>query len=368
MPANIIPKMNSNYNKIHKNFKLNGTALDTKLLIKEIAILLKAEETYKNDIGSFLKNWLDEKEYVIVNTSGSTGAPKQIKLSKQAMVHSAIATGFFFNLNPGDKALHCLPSNFIAGKMMLVRAMILGLELDIVEPKSQLNFNSHKHYDFCAMLPMQLEKSLNTCSNIKTIIVGGAPVSENLKSEIAKRSISVYETYGMTETITHIAVKKLNSICHEDRYSKRHKTPLFNILPNIKISQDERNCLVIDAPRLTQNRIVTNDIVKLHSTTKFEWLGRYDNIINSGGLKISPEHIEQKLAAQIQQRFFVASEPDSVLGERLILVIEGNTSLELEKLTKLSKLEMPKAIYVIPKFIETSSGKLQRQKTLGLLK
>src|SRR5690606_9833108 len=165
--------------------------------------------------------------------------PKTIQVKKQAMVNSAIATGDFFNLTPGNKALHCLPSNYISGKMMLIRAMILGLELDIINPTSNPYFNHSRHYDFCAMTPMQLRNTLDRTYNIKTIIVGGAKVTNSLKEAISEHPAHIFETYGMTETVSHLALKKLNNFGEQELDKKQH----FTILPSIKISQDNRKCL-----------------------------------------------------------------------------------------------------------------------------
>jgi len=140
-------------------------------------------------------------------------------------------------------------------------------------------------------------------------------------------------------------------------------------LPNISISQDQRNCLVIDAPKRSKNKIITNDIVKLLSETTFEYLGRYDNIINSGGIKLCPEHIETKLQNNIMQRFFIASEKDDVLGEQLILVVEGSSNIiDASVFSDLEKFERPKAIYGVNRFVETTSGKIRRKETLKILK
>jgi len=355
-----------NYKSVHNQFKLNGQHYNFNTL-KELANgFVNEDEAYKNEIGLFLLEWLDDSDAVTVKTSGSTGKPKSIALRKQAMVNSAIATGDFFCLKPGDTAILCLPISYIAGKMMLVRAMILGLDLDVISPNSNpLQFVT-KYYDFAAMVPMQLSNSIDKLNSLGILIIGGAKVSENIIDKFQNCSTQIYETYGMTETITHIAVKKLNN--HSSVISSAIERTYFKTLPNIAISQDDRDCLVIQAPKLSHDKIVTNDVVKLHSVSEFEWLGRYDNVINSGGLKLFPEQIEQKLASQINQRFIIGSEPDLVLGDRLILVLEGNNLIDLQKLTKLSKLELPKKTYTIPKFIETSSGKVQRQKTLALLK
>ncbi len=355
--------MTPTYNKIHNRFKLNGEHY-TKNELKEAAYsFIKEGLPYEQAVGDFLLDWLDDNDFIKVKTSGSTGAPKTIKLKKQHMVNSAIATGDFFNITIGHKALLCLPVSYIAGKMMLVRALILGLELDLVEPTSNplQNIPRNIKYDFCAMIPLQLENSINLLSKIKKVIIGGAPVSQQLKEKIANCSTNVFETYGMTETTSHIAVKPING---------KDKSDYFTVLPNVNISQDERGCLVISAPKVSNKTLVTNDVVKLHGNLQFEWLGRFDYVINSGGIKIHPEQVEKKLASVINQRFFITSLPDNVLGERVVLVVEGNHSIVtdiknlIQQQTNLTKYETPKEFLVIEKFTETHTGKINRQITL----
>ncbi len=352
--------MTPTFDKIHLKFKLNNTCYNHDELKEVSYSLIKEGEAYEKIIGNFLLDWLDEKDFLYVKTSGSTGNPKLIKVSKQAMVNSAIATGNRFKLSPGDTALHCLPTNFIAGKMMLVRAMILGLELDIVEPSTLPAYDDEKPYKFCAMVPMQVQKSLKRLQNINTLIVGGAAVSKSLLKDIEPLKTKVFATYGMAETLSHIAIKPLNNYKGEAH---------FKLLKDVKISQDDRDCLVVEAPKLTDKTIVTNDIVKLYSKTEFEVIGRYDNMINSGGVKLFPEQIEAKLDGKISQRFFVASQPDDTLGERVVLVLEGQ-STELDKaiFSDLEKYEVPKQILFVEQFAETSSKKIQRAKTIEQIK
>jgi O-succinylbenzoic acid--CoA ligase len=351
------------YNKIHNRFKFNGLNF-TYDDLKEVAYcLIKEGEAYEKVTGNFLIDWLNNNDYLYVNTSGSTGQPKAIKLKKQAMVNSAIATGDFFGLEPGNTAIDCLPSHYIAGKMMLVRAMILGLEIDCVEPSAHPIFDYEKHYDFCAMIPLQLKHTIDYTQNIDTIIVGGSKVTKPLLERIKGCPSKFYETYGMTETVTHVAVRQL-----ESKVSKGDA--LFRALPNVSFSQDERNCLIINASRLVKEAVVTNDIVDLKSKTSFKLLGRYDNVINSGGVKLFPEQIEDKLQPVIDERFIVAGEEDATLGEKLILIVENSRDTvesiqnRIKHLKDLTKFEVPKKIYIIDKFAETVNGKIKRNKTI----
>ena len=350
-----------NFN-FHSSFQLNGHSFSS------VSEILSYAKHLQPNTHTFLEQWFDTNDYVEVQTSGSTGVPKKIRLQKEHMKNSAKATGSFFELVEGTKALLCLSTDYIAGKMMLVRALTLGWHLDIVEPVSNPLEGIDAVYDFCAMVPMQLANSLNDLTKVKTLIVGGGAVSTTLQEKIKNISTSVYATYGMTETITHIALKKLNNFDVIENYM---------VLPHVKISVDSRGCLVIDAPKVSNEKIITNDVVKIISETEFEWLGRYDHIVNSGGVKLIPEQIEQKLSEIINERFFVIGIPDVVLGEKLILVIERNvTSSAVEKsailnevknLKTLTKYEVPKEIYFLPKFVETETKKIQRRKTLDLV-
>jgi O-succinylbenzoic acid--CoA ligase len=355
----MIPK----YNKIHNRFKFNGLHFNHEDL-KEVAYsLIKEGEAYEKVTGNFLIDWLNNNDYLNVNTSGSTGQPKTIKLLKQAMVNSAIATGDFFGLEPGDTAIDCLPSYYIAGKMMLVRAMILGLEIDCVEPSAHPIFDYEKKYDFCAMIPLQLNHTINDTENIKTIIVGGSKVTKPLLEKIERSNSRFYETYGMTETVTHVAVRQL-----ESKVGKRDSS--FKALPNVTFKKDERDCLIISASKLVNEDLRTNDSIDLISETRFNLLGRFDNVVNSGGVKLFPEQIEEKLQPVIDERFIIAGEEDHTLGEKLILIVENprdsaeSIGNRIKYLKGLTKFEVPKEIYTIDKFKETVNGKIQRKETI----
>jgi len=345
--------MNSpTYENVHNLFKLNGFHLDRDDLCRVAYSFIKEGEDFEKPVGDFLLDWFDSKNFIEMETSGTTGVPKTISVSKQAMVDSALATGDFFELQPGNKALQCLPVKYVAGKMMLVRAMILGLDLEFVAPSSHPLHNNENDFDFVAMVPLQAQNSLSELKKVKKMIVGGAAVNKTLEKQLLKLPTEVYETYGMTETITHIAARKLGE-------------KAFTVLPHVTISYDDRNCLVIHAPRISPEVIMTNDIVELVNENQFIFLGRMDNVINSGGIKLIPEQIEEKLASKIQQRFFIASKHDNELGEKVMLVIEGEKyELDNSIFDSLDKYEKPKELVFIPKFKETPTGKILRKETM----
>lgn len=345
------------YKNIHNRFKINDFHFDKEALFQLAYSLIKEGQEHEKDLGVFLLDWLDDKETILLTTSGTTGVPKVISVKKESMVHSAIATGNFFNLHPQDKALLCLPARYIAGKMMIVRSMMLGLELDIMVPSSHLDdLLPHKKYDFVAIVPLQAENSLDKLHQFKKIIIGGAKVSDDLALKLKNIKSDIYETYGMTETITHIAAKKIGE-------------EFFNILEHVSISSDDRNCLVIDAPSISDEKVITNDIVEILNEKQFKWIGRYDNVINSGGIKLFPEQIEAKLASKISNRFFVTGQPDNILGSKVVLVLEGEKrEIDSSIFNSLDKFERPKEVLFVSKFIETETKKVNRNQTLKKIK
>lgn len=350
----------------HPEFRLNKQNY-TNAELRQIAYsYIKEGEPFEEKIGIFLLDWLKPIDYMVVHTSGSTGEPKKIKLKKQHMINSAVATAKFFDLPEKTTALLCLPADYIAGKMMLVRAMYLGWHLDLVPPSSSPLDQVFKVYDFSAMTPFQLDNSIARLHLIRKLIIGGGEVSLKIKAMVQDSDAKIFETYGMTETTSHIAARRLNP-------KKKHKqTKPFKLLPSISISQDKRGCLVIKAPNISDEVITTNDVVEILTYKKFNWKGRIDNVINSGGIKLFPEEIERKLARELEHRFFVSSIPDEALGNKLILFVEADFSEEtlnklhdaIQDLDCLDKHEKPKKIYLIEKFEETPNGKIHRENTL----
>lgn len=345
--------INPTYENVHNHFKLNGFHLNREDLCRVAYSFIKEGEDFEKPVGDFLLDWFDSKSYIEMQTSGSTGTPKIIKVDKQAMVNSALATGEFFGLQSGNRALQCLPVKYVAGKMMLIRSIILGLDLDYVAPTSHPMQGLDGKYDFAAMVPMQAQNSLKELRNVKKLIVGGARVSATLENELMKLPTEVYETYGMTETITHIAAKRVGE-------------GVFTVLPHVTISYDNRNCLVIHAPKIiAEDTIVTNDLVELVNENQFKFLGRIDNVINSGGVKIMPEQVEQKLDGKLDRRFFIASKEDKELGEKVVLVVEGeHFAIDTTIFDCLDKYEHPREILFVSKFKETENGKVLRKESL----
>lgn len=346
------------YKTIHPAFRLNGACLGREDLIEVGYSLVKEGEPHERELGDFLLDWLSEQPAIRVKTSGSTGVPADLVLRKEHMSNSALATGNLFQLLPGDSAVLCLPVRFIAGKMMLVRAMVLGLSLDTPPPSSEPLQGLEGPYDFCAMVPQQFLNSLAQLPRVKTLIVGGAPLGEQGIKAARLLPTRVFETFGMTETCSHIAVRRVNPL-----------QPAFHTLPGVTVKEDSRGCLVIHAPEITSAPVVTNDLVRCLSETQFEWLGRLDHVINSGGIKLQPEQIEKKLLKATDHRFFVIGMPDTVLGQKLVMIVEGHPEPEalmqhIRSLPSLSAYEVPKEVLNAPAFEQTQSGKVNRRATL----
>ena len=339
----------------------NYSKVDLLALIKS----LENSSNWQKTFYQFLSEWLNDEDFISIKTSGSTGKPKEMQLLKKQMIHSAKMTGKFFHLKKGNAALLCLPCDYIAGKMMVLRAMVLGLNLKLCPPTGNPMAAIDEKIHFAAMIPLQVanafEQNPAKFKWIKQLIIGGGKVDGALQKQLQNIDTQCFATYGMTETITHVAVKKLNGLDQSD---------YFQALPDVFLAKDERDCLVIVAPKISNEIIVTNDIIKLKNSQQFEWLGRYDNVINTGGIKVFPEKIEAKIAQFIPNRFFITNLPDKKLQNKVILIIEGKKwkkekrdALQLNLLDILSKFEQPKAIFFIDYFIETPTKKIQRKQT-----
>ena len=347
---------------VHPKFKLNGLSYQFDDLYELALDFEKSQTLHEIEIGKFLIEWLNNNNYISVPTSGSTGVPKKINILKAHTINSAIATGTFFELPSETRALLCLPASYIAGKMMLVRAIILGWDLYIKAPEKDAITQYDRDYDFVAMVPYQVHYSLKSLNKIKKLIIGGGAISVDLNDQLQHVDTEVFATYGMTETITHIAVRRINGLAKSDYY---------NALPNVKFFLDKRDCLVIEASEVSDDKVVTNDLVKIISPSSFQYLGRIDNVVNSGGVKLFPEQIEAKLAKFIDVQFIIASEKNQTLGEQLILILEEDSSELIPDIktafSTLSNYERPKKVYSFSKFPFTETGKIKRSELLDNL-
>jgi O-succinylbenzoic acid--CoA ligase len=330
-----------------------------------------SRDAFEDSLFSFLREWHSGTEKFPQHTSGSTGTPKTISVTRNQMITSARLTAEALGLKPGDTALICLSPDFIAGKMMVVRCLVSGMKMIAATPSANpLEHLGPETIDFTAMVPYQVHDILHSSHSAKleqigSLIIGGAALDDESLALLQPLRCRCYATYGMTETVSHVALKKLNGPDATDDY----KT-----LPGIVISHDERECLVIEAPHF-EGRIVTNDVVQIKDGRTFAWLGRWDNIINTGGMKVMPEDLEAEAGKvlreeKINNRFFVGSLPDSKLGSRIVLIVEGTLAGDVRE-TLMTRLrgqlpgyKTPKEIFVVPRFEYTGSDKINRKETL----
>lgn len=330
---------------------------------------LNSENDFEEKVISFLKNWFSDSKTVSVQTSGSTGTPKIFEIEKGKMRHSANMTCYFLGLKEGDTALLCLPVEYISGKMMLVRSLERKLNLLVEKPSITPLENVTEKIKFCAMTPLQVENSLDKIHLIENLIIGGAAVSEHLKKKIFENlstnnqqlSIKIFETYGMSETLSHIGLKEIYP----------HSEENFTIFEGVEITTDERGCLVISAPKLNSEILKTNDLVELKNKKQFRFLGRVDYVINSGGAKIFPEQLERLVKKEILNEVVFLGIPDEVLGQKLIAVVEGendeNLKSQILNLKFEKKFHKPKEIVFIEKIPRTPNGKVNRLELLKTL-
>ena len=312
----------------------------------------------------FIHEWFNTDDYVKVQTSGSTGEPKIMHLSKEMMKKSALRTIQYFSLNRNDTLLLNLSCRYIAGKMMIVRALTGQMKLEIVDPSTGFSFLKDKTFQLGAMVPLQLSNLLvqpggrQKAENIRHLLVGGSAVSYPLEQQIRQLRNNVVSTYGMTETASHIAIRTL---------SGNRASDVYHLLPGIRVEKDDRGCLIIHPDGGENETLVTNDVVEFISPESFRVLGRADFVIISGGLKFYPEQLEARLQPYIPVPVMISGIPDEKLGQKMILFLEAKES-ELLKQTasetierQLTKYERPREIRFLEEFSRTGNGKLQRK-------
>ena len=326
---------------------------------------------FEKAVVSFIIDWRSGKDTFVLQSSGSTGEPKSINLHRDQMIASAESTLDYLNISSGGKALLCLDPRYIAGKMVIVRSLIGNLELHAYYPTANpLSENKIEHsIDLASFVPYQMVdiiKNLHSFSKfqkIKNVIIGGAGLSQVLEKKLRLLNNKVYHSFGMTETVSHIALKQLSGI---------DQSQYFKVLSDIEIGIDSRGCLTVKGKITKGETIVTNDLVQIKSNNEFIWKGRFDHVINSGGIKININFLEIKIREILESmdyhnNFFIDHVPDEKLGERIVMIYEsGYSEIELESLKKilkkqLTKFEMPKKIYIVEKFSFTDSGKVDRK-------
>lgn len=323
-------------------------------------IFLTHNDELIQTVVSFINEWENDLDFFITQTSGSTGNPKEVKVLKKHAIQSCHNTEEALNIQKGDKALLCLNPETIGGKMMIIRAIVLNLELYVTDAKANpIQFNNHC-FDFIAIVPLQLQAIITECpdkiKNIKNVIVGGSVISSELESALIKQNITVFQTFGMTETISHIALKKVGEQGSE----------YYTVLPNIAISTSQDQ-LIIDAPTLGVSNLLTTDRIELININQFKWLGRSDFVINSGGIKIHPEQVEQILSEKISEPFFVTGINDEKFGQKLIVAIQSQPNSYYSKKSIYSSLppfHIPKEVWFFDTFEWTKSNKINRKQTL----
>lgn len=329
--------------------------------------LEKYSHQIDQEVFSFLIEWFSDRDSVVVMTSGSTGEPKQITLKKQAMVNSALMTGHYLGFRAGMTALLCLSPTYIAGKMMIVRAIVWEMNLLTVAVESNPLISINQPIDFCAMVPLQLDTVLEQTPDklhlISKLIIGGSATTPQLEAKLSSVSTQCFHTYGMTETLSHIALRPLNG---------PKKSDWFQPLPKVQITLDERQCLCVDAEMLGVKNLFTNDIARINKAGAFQVLGRIDDVLISAGMKVHPEKVEQKVLQLLGRRSIMSAAPDPKAGLHLILVIEGMASTAeiyqiWEQLSaNLSKEVMPRRLHFVDSLPMLESGKIDRKGAFAL--
>ena len=320
---------------------------------------------------NFLDEWNNDSEYVEVKTSGSTGEPKRMMVEKRRMLNSARITCDFLGLKSGDIALLCMSTDYIAGKMMVVRSIERGLKLISVEPSGHPLANNYQlsivncQLDFAAMVPMQVYNSLQVPEErerlmaIRHLIIGGGAIDDAMEAELRTFPNAVWSTYGMTETLSHIALRRISGPEASEWYIP---------FPTVKLSTTDEGCLVIDAPEVCADTLTTNDIVELKPDGRFRVMGRKDNVICSGGIKIQIEEVERELKPYVRVPYIISKKKNEKFGEIVVLLTEGDTD-EARAICEehLPKYHRPKLYQHIDQIPLTETGKPARKKILELI-
>lgn len=301
----------------------------------------------------FNTEWHNSLDYIVAHTSGSTGTPKEIHLPKADMLSSAKATNAFFGINESSVLGLPLSMDYIAGKMMAVRALAAGCSM--LEMPVSNHVEPHCNIDLLSVVPTQLPSILENETIhgfIGNLLVGGAPLDAAAEQQLNATGIKAWLGYGMTETCSHVALRRVGG------------DGFFSAMPGIEFTTAPDGRLIIRSNRFSWNELVTNDIVDLIDNTRFRWLGRADNVVNSGGIKLHPEQLEQLYRATLPSLppFYLKGEPDIALGQRLVMITEGEHPdlLDLLRSHIGNHRIIPKTIIAVERLPRTYNGKIKR--------
>lgn len=323
---------------------------------------------------SFIDDWNQNADIFQFQTSGSTGNPKTIHVTREQILASVSATSKYLGLEKSEAALLCLDPNFVASLMMAARCLVNDIDLVVSRPSANPLSTLEDEVDFASFVPMQIykmieEENINELAKIKNILIGGAPLSAAAFEVLSKIDTNIFATYGMTETVSHIALMPIKG---------PFASAYFEVLPGVHIGQDADGCLNIAGAVTKQETLQTNDIIEMIGPSKFRWLGRRDHVINSGGIKIHPEQLEKVIEPILKTPFFISWKANEKLGSECLLISEGaevssevwlRVKSEIER--SFTKYHIPKSILAVDQFERTDSGKIKREatrkKALGLL-
>ena len=318
------------------------------------------QQEFLQSLEAFLQEWHNDEPTVWVHTSGSTGTPKPMQVEKKRMMASARLTCSFLGLKEGDSALLCMPLQYIAGKMVVVRSLVAGLKLIPVAPSGHPLKDLKEAPTFAAMIPMQVFNTLQVpkekdkLKKIKHLIIGGGAIDDALATELKDFPNHVWSTYGMTETLSHIALRRLNGKDASNWY-----TPF----DNVRIRLSEEGTLIIHAPNVCAEELTTNDIAEINEEGKFRILGRKDNTINSGGVKIQIEQVEACLKKHLDVPFQITARADAKFGEIVVLLynkVKDEASVRQACEEALPTYWVPKAYIAVDELPMTGTGKPDR--------
>ncbi len=322
----------------------------------------KSERAFRREVKAFAEEFCSSASGVVrLATSGSTGSPTEIEVPKAAMRESALATARALSLQRGDAALLCLPMRYVAGKMMAVRALVCGLRLVLRAPSLHpLSTPLPTLPAFAAFTPAQVAEMLRVpdeaarLRRIRKIIIGGGAIPTALSDELRTFPGEVWSTYGMTETLSHIALRRLSGTAASDAYRP---------LSGVSVSLSTEGTLVVSAPKIGVASLTTNDLAEILPDGTFRVLGRRDNVVVSGGMKLQIEALEARLAS-LGMPFVLTAVPSTVFGEALTMLYVG-TAADAESLRErcqklLERREVPKHFFAVGALPLTETGKPAR--------